>query len=166
MKRHTHTYSHTDTAEREKTTPHLADGWRGSRTTHHFSISISSHSAPSLYLPAPINLRSHARLPPTCFIRRRVLSRRALLFLERCAPRKISPRAAQPHAELVFFISLSVYLSGLFLLTRRRATPSITHMQKQRIILISICGLIVQQFKTFSIIPSLFYGTAITIKHH
>lgn len=68
--------------------------------------SISSRTPPPPFPPPPL----------TCFIRRRVLSRRALLFLERCARRRIFPHAAQPHAELVFFISLSVYLSGLFLI--------------------------------------------------
>lgn len=52
-RKHTHIHTHT---RKGKDNPHLSDGWYGSRTTHHFSISVSSHSALSLILPAPINL--------------------------------------------------------------------------------------------------------------
>lgn len=67
---HTHTHAHTLThthRTKRKDNPHLGDGWYGSKATHHFSISMSSHSAPSLYLSAPINLQLLAFLHFSCW---------------------------------------------------------------------------------------------------
>lgn len=162
----THTHTLTQTQQKGKRQPHtsLMDD---AEVGPHIIFPLASRLILlRLFICLPQSISSRTSLfPPLVSYAVEFYLGEPFCFL-RDVLRENFPRAAQPHAELVFFISLSVYLSGLFLLTRCRATSSITQMQKQRIILISICGLIVQQFMTFWIISSLFYGTAITIKHH
>lgn len=109
-KNHIHTY-----IRKGKDNPHLTDGWYGSRTTHRFSISVPSHSALSLILPAPINLQTHACL--FCFNLDEFLVcfpfsvLYSALFLPFCFLRDCADTSDSS------FVSLSLFQMVLFLLT-------------------------------------------------
>lgn len=113
----THTCTRLDWKERGEDKSHFADGWCGSRTTHHFSISISSHSALSLYLPASINLYA-ARL---CFPSAVSRAIRPYLLKDKkkknlsCFVSDALCRNSSMLLLLLHLLLLSVYFSGFLL---------------------------------------------------